>query len=88
MEFIQKMFKIYLLFKGVAAVNQFIYVVGGYDGKCQLNCVERYDTERDIWEFVTPMRISRSALSVTVLDCKLYAMGELKVFSILSVHKG
>lgn len=64
------------MISGVAAVNQYIYVVGGYDGKKQLNCVERYDTEKDIWEFVSPMRISRSALSVTVLDCKLYAMGK------------
>lgn len=64
-------------FTGVAAINQYIYVVGGYDGQQQINTVERYDTERGCWEFVTSMAIPRSALSVTVLDGKLYAMGML-----------
>lgn len=62
-------------FKGVAALNQYIYVVGGYDGTRQLNSVERYDTEKDVWEYVSSIKIARSALSVTVLDGKLYAMG-------------
>lgn len=61
---------------GVAAWNQYIYVVGGYDGSSQLSSVERYDTEHDTWEEVTPMRSARSALSLTVLDNKLYAMGQ------------
>lgn len=61
---------------GVAAINQYIYVIGGYDGSKQLASVERYDTENDKWEFVSKMKIARSALSVTVLDCKIYAMGE------------
>lgn len=67
---------IVFLFTGVAGISQYIYVVGGYDGTKQLNTVERYDTEKDIWEFVSSMKISRSALSVTVLDCKIYAMGK------------
>lgn len=61
---------------GVASLGQYIYVIGGYDGKSQLNSVERYDTERDIWENVSSVSIARSALSVTVLDGKLYAMGK------------
>lgn len=61
---------------GVANLGQYIYVVGGYDGTRQLNSVERYDTERDIWEHVSNVTIARSALSVTVLDGKLYAMGK------------
>ena len=61
---------------GVASLGQFIYVVGGFNGKSQMNSVERYDTERDTWEFVSPLSTARSALSVTVLDGKLYAMGK------------
>lgn len=61
---------------GVANLGQYIYVIGGYDGKSQLNSVERYDTERDIWENVSSVTIARSALSVTILDGKLYAMGK------------
>lgn len=51
-------------------------MIGGYDGSKQLSTVERYDTENDKWEFVSKMKIARSALSVTVLDCKIYAMGK------------
>lgn len=61
---------------GVANLGQYIYVVGGYDGTRQLKFVERYDTERDVWEHVSSVTIGRSALSVTVLDGKLYAMGK------------
>lgn len=61
---------------GVASLGQYIYVIGGYDGKSQLNSVERYDTEHDVWENVSSVSIARSALSVTVLDGKLYAMGK------------
>lgn len=60
---------------GVANLGQYIYVVGGYDGTSQLNSVERYDTETSIWETVSSVSVARSALSVTVLDGKLYAMG-------------
>lgn len=60
---------------GVASLGQYIYVVGGYDGVGQLNTVERYDTEHDKWEKVSSVSVARSALSVTVLDGKLYAMG-------------
>ena len=62
-------------------MNQYIYVVGGYDGSQQLASVERYDTERDTWELVAPVHIARSALSLTVLDNKLYALGEYKQFT-------
>lgn len=61
---------------GVASLGQYIYVVGGYDGTGQLKSVERYDTEHDLWEYVSSVSIARSALSVTVLDGKLYAMGK------------
>lgn len=52
-------------------------MVGGYDGVNQLNSVERYDTERDEWEFIAPVKTARSALSVSVLDNKLYALGKV-----------
>lgn len=53
-----------------------IYVIGGYDGQNQLKTVERYNTESNTWEFVAPMEEPRSALSVTALDGKIYAMGK------------
>jgi hypothetical protein len=53
---------------------QFIYVVGGFDGRGQLSSVERFDTDNRVWETVKPMKISRSALTVNVIDGKLYSM--------------
>ena len=61
---------------GVAALDQYIYVVGGYDSDNQLNTVERYDTDHDHWDIISPMQRPRSALSVAVLNNKIYALGE------------
>lgn len=72
-------------FVGVAALNQFIYVVGGFDGTRQLACVERYDTEHGVWDSVASISIARSALSVTSLDGRLYAMGGFDGFNFLSI---
>jgi len=68
---------------GVAALNQYIYAVGGYDGRNQLKAVERYDTEKDIWEYVAPIMTARSALSVSVIDHKLYAFGKFLIVLLL-----
>lgn len=72
-------------FPGVAALNQYIYVVGGFDGTRQLASVERYDTEHAVWDSVAPISIARSALSVTSLDGRLYAMGGFDGFNFLSI---
>lgn len=60
---------------GVATMNYYVYAVGGYDGSQQLSSVERYDTIMDKWEMVASMNCPRSALSVAVIDSKLYALG-------------
>lgn len=70
---------------GVAALNHWIYVVGGYDGSQQLDSVERFDTENGIWESVSSIKVARSALSLTVLDGKLYAMGTLLLHSLTQI---
>lgn len=49
--------------------------MGGFDGTRQLSSVERYDTEKHEWEFMAPIKVARSALSLTALDGKLWAMG-------------
>ena len=56
-------------------MDHYVYAVGGYDGRNQLSSVERYDTETNTWEFVPPMNVPRSALSVAVINGKLYALG-------------
>lgn len=57
----------------------YVYAVGGYDSSCQLSSVERYCTATNQWEFVAPMRSPRSALSVAVINNRLYALGECNI---------
>lgn len=63
-------------------LNQYIFVVGGFDGTRQLASVERYDTENQVWDSVAPIKIARSALSLTVLDGKLYGILTIKAIII------
>lgn len=60
---------------GVVALGQYIYVAGGMGTDGQLNSLERYDTEKDVWCVLNPMTVARSALTLAVLDNKIYAMG-------------
>ena len=62
-------------FPGVVSCEQYVYAVGGYDGTNQLHTVERYDVETNQWEIISPMNRPRSALSVAVVDSKIYALG-------------
>jgi len=61
---------------GVAAMDNYLYVVGGFDGKVPLAVVERYDTEKGVWERLQDLKTARSALTLCELDGKLYAMGK------------
>lgn len=67
----------------------YVYAVGGYDSSCQLSSVERYCTATNQWEFVAPMRSPRSALSVAVINNRLYALGESNIAAaILTLESG
>lgn len=61
---------------GVGCLDQYVYVLGGYDSHSQLRTVERYNTETDTWEDVAPMNTPRSALSVAVVAGKVFALGK------------
>ncbi len=60
---------------GVATIGPYIFVAGGMGQSGQLNSFERYDTEKDVWALLTPMSTARSALTLAVLEKKIYAMG-------------
>ena len=57
-------------------MGNFLYAVGGYDGREQLNSVERYNIQDDTWQSVARMHHRRSALSVTVHSGMIFALGE------------
>lgn len=64
------------LFLGVCVLHNCIYAAGGYNGQDQLNSVERYDVETEVWTFVAPMKHRRSALGITVHQGRIYVLGE------------
>jgi kelch-like protein 18 len=57
---------------GVAALDEYIYVCGGYDGITSLSTVERYDVKTDQWKKVAPMMRYRSAGGVSALRGFVY----------------
>lgn len=61
---------------GVCVLHNCIYAAGGYDGQDQLNSVERYDVETEMWTFIAPMKHRRSALGITVHQGRIYVLGE------------
>ena len=66
--------------------DQYVYAVGGYDGTNQLPSVERYSVETDQWQMFSPMNWPRSALSLAVVNSKIYALGEWSLF-IMSMER-
>lgn len=52
-----------------------IYIVGGYDGRQNLNSMEVYDVEKGKWNYSVPLRVSRSGVSLVALGNSLYAIG-------------
>ena len=60
---------------GVAVVDQFIFVSGGYDRGSTFDAVERYDTTLNQWETMKPMTISRADFGCVAHESYIYAIG-------------
>ncbi|PIO66296.1 kelch repeat protein [Teladorsagia circumcincta] len=60
---------------GAAALDGFVYAVGGYNGSECLDTVERYDPFRNEWIRVASLGTRRDDVSVSVLNGCLYAVG-------------
>lgn len=60
---------------GVAAIDGFIYAIGGGNGNSCHTSVERYDPKQDEWTSVMPLNFPRIGVAVAVLGRKLYAAG-------------
>ena len=52
-----------------------LYIAGGFDGHACLFSAEQYDPVADQWTLLQPMTTSRSGVSMTVCEDKLYAIG-------------
>ncbi|XP_043910855.1 kelch-like protein 10 [Protopterus annectens] len=62
-------------YHGVAFLEGYMYIIGGYSGEDYLSSVRRFDPVRRTWQQVAPMHSSRCFVSVTVLNGFIYALG-------------
>lgn len=60
----------------VAALEGFVYVIGGFDGTAAVrNTVERYDPGTDRWTTVSPLPVVIHHATAAVVDGRLYVIG-------------
>ena len=57
----------------VAVLNGYLYAIGGSDGQCPLNTVERYDPKKNCWTLMAPMSTRRKHLGCAVFNNMIYA---------------
>lgn len=60
---------------GVATVNPFVFVAGGWDGSSDLTLVEAYNAQENTWSYVHPMGTRRSCLGLSSVHHLIYAVG-------------
>ncbi|XP_060871862.1 kelch-like protein 2 [Metopolophium dirhodum] len=60
---------------GVCVINNFIYVVGGFDGKIILKSAEVFDCRTQKWQMLSNMSTRRFGVGIGVLNNLLYAVG-------------
>ena len=57
----------------VAVLNGYLYAIGGSDGQCPLNTVERYDPRKNCWTVMASMSTRRKHLGCAVYNNMIYA---------------
>ncbi|CAF4315818.1 unnamed protein product [Rotaria sp. Silwood2] len=62
-------------YHGIVTINNFIYVIGGFDGMDYFNSCRVFDLKTLQWNEIAPMNVKRCYVSVAVLDGLIYAMG-------------
>ncbi|CAF3735659.1 unnamed protein product [Rotaria socialis] len=62
-------------YHGIATINNFIYVIGGFDGMDYFNSCRSFDLQTLQWNEIAPMYVKRCYVSVVVLNGFVYAMG-------------
>ncbi|XP_070581175.1 kelch-like protein 3 [Ptychodera flava] len=60
---------------GLAAVDGYIYAIGGISDTARQKTVERYDPNEDTWTYVSNMHKQRSFLGVATCNNLIYAIG-------------
>jgi len=60
---------------GLAMLDGYIYAVGGWEGNHKVESVEKYDSVRNKWSFVAPMKTPLMSASVISCNGMLYVAG-------------
>ncbi|KAI5704377.1 hypothetical protein M8J76_013621 [Diaphorina citri] len=60
---------------GIAMLDGFVYAVGGWDGSCRLDSVERYDPTKNEWSYIEPMKLAVTSPAVVAHEGMLYVTG-------------
>ena len=67
------------IYTGYCTYKGFLYALGGHNftvgAGTRLNSMERFNTETNQWEQLSPMRYQRSDLAVAAVDGKIFAVG-------------
>ena len=67
----------------VAALDNKIYVTGGWDGTQYISSVYCYDPDTNTWSQMSNMNIARDIPNLVSLHGKLYAIGGMYVGTVL-----
>ena len=67
----------------MAALDGFIYAIGGYDGTSRLSTVERYCPKTNRWTFVASLANATSKVFAVGLNGFLYAAGTITVYALI-----
>ncbi len=65
---------------GMATLDGYLYVVGGYDGQSRIDTVERYSPVYNKWTFVSNMTMPLSRCQATSCKGYLYVSGTVLCF--------
>lgn len=60
---------------GLAALDGYIYAVGGWESAHRLDTVERYDPKANTWSFMRKLKIAVTSAAVVAHNKMLYVAG-------------
>ena len=72
---------------GIMSWDKYVFVFGGYNGREEINSVEKYSIETDTWSIVSPMKLKRAQFPVVPFGKYLYAIGGLGIKNIIDKVK-